>query len=113
MALMKSWMPLMPVSRPSAVEETAAGPGGDRGDHAHGGGGGVNEVGQLGTGDPMAVGDGPHDGAHGEAVEIVIDEDQNAQQEGSKGSPHLGLNAFLMPSGRRQRSRRRRLPAPQ
>ena len=24
MALMKSWMPLMPVSRPSAVEETAA-----------------------------------------------------------------------------------------
>ena len=42
----------------------------------------------------MAVGDGPHDGAHGEAVEIVIDEDQNAQQEGSKGSPHLGLNVF-------------------
>ena len=70
------------------------GPGGDRGDHAHGGGGGVNEVGQLGTGDPMAVGDGSHDGAHGEAVEIVIDEDQNAQQEGSKGSPHLGLNVF-------------------
>ena len=24
MALMKSWMPLMPVSRPSAVEDTAA-----------------------------------------------------------------------------------------
>ena len=24
MALMKSWMPLMPVSKPSAVEETAA-----------------------------------------------------------------------------------------
>lgn len=34
------------------------GPGTHRGDHAYGGGGGVDEVAELGPGDPVAVGDG-------------------------------------------------------
>ena len=46
----------------------------------------------------MAVGDGPHDGAHGEAVEIVVDEDQDAQQEGGEGSAHLGLDVLGGPA---------------
>ena len=59
-------------------------PGGHGGQHAHGGGGGVDDVGQLCPGDPVALGDGTHDGAHGQAVEIVVDEDQHAQQHGQQ-----------------------------
>ena len=53
-------------------------PGGYRRDDADRSRGGVDDVGQLLAGDPLPVVNGPHDGAHGEAVEAVIDEDQHA-----------------------------------
>lgn len=74
------------------------GPGGDGGDDADGGGGGVDEVGQLGPGDILFVGDGPHDGAHGEAVKIVVNEDQTAQQDGGQLSPGPGFDVLLGPA---------------
>ena len=74
------------------------GPGGDGGDDADGGGGGVDEVGQLGPGHLVLVGDGPHDRAYGEAVEVVVDEDQAAQHNGGDLRPHPGLDVLLRPS---------------
>ena len=38
----------------------------------------------------MPVGHGTHDGSYGQAVEIVIDEDQNAQGHGGKLGAHTG-----------------------
>ena len=46
----------------------------------------------------MAVGDGAHDAAYGEAVEVIVDEDQNAQHEGGQGGPHAGPDAALGPA---------------
>ena len=76
------------------------GPGGDGGYHAHGGGGSVDEVGELGPGDAVAVGDGAHDGAHGEAVEVVVDEDEHAQHKGGQGGAHPGLDVLLGPASK-------------
>ena len=59
-------------------------PAGDGGDDADGGGGGVDDVGQLGAGDAEAVRDGTHDRAHGEAVEIVVDEDEDPKAGGGE-----------------------------
>ena len=42
----------------------------------------VNQVCQLGTAYLVLVGDRAHDRTHGQAVEIVIDEYQTAQQHG-------------------------------
>ena len=66
-------------------------PRGHWGDHAHRGRRGVDEVGQLGTGNLVALGDGPHHSAHRQAVEVVVDEDQHAQQHGQQlcGAPGL------------------------
>ena len=46
----------------------------------------------------MAVGDGTHDAAHGEAVEVVVDEDQHAQDEGGQHGPHPSLDVLLRPA---------------
>ena len=73
-------------------------PGGHRGQHAHGGGGGVDDVGQLCPGDLVALGDGTHDGAHGQAVEIVVDEDQHAQQHGHQLRAAAGLHGLGGPA---------------
>ena len=73
------------------------GPGGDGGDGAHRGGGGVDDVGQLGPGDVVLVGDGPHDAAHGEAVEVVVDKDEAAQHNGGQLGPRPGLDVLLGP----------------
>ena len=56
-------------------------PGRDRRDHAHGRGRGVDEVGQLRAGDLVVVGDRAHDGADGQAVEIVVDENEHTEHE--------------------------------
>jgi len=66
-------------------------PRGHRGDHAHRGRRGVDEIGQLGTGNFVTLGDGPHHSAHRQAVEVVVDEDQHAQQHGQQlcGAPGL------------------------
>ena len=52
-----------------------SGPGGHGSDHADGSGRGVDDVGQLGAGDLVGLGDGTHHGTHGQAVEVVVDED--------------------------------------
>ena len=46
----------------------------------------------------MLVGDGPHDRAHGEAVEVVVDEDQAAQEDGGQLGPRPGLDVLLGPA---------------
>ena len=46
----------------------------------------------------MPVGDGAHDGAHGQAVEIVVDEDQHAQDESGDLRAHAGLDVGLGPA---------------
>ena len=43
---------------------------------------GVDQVGQLGAADVIFVGYRTHNGTHGQAVEIVINENQAAQQHG-------------------------------
>ena len=76
------------------------GPGGDGGDDAHGSGGGIDDIGQLHPGDVVLVGDGPHDAAHGEAVEIVVNEDEAAQQDRGQLRPHPGLDILLGPAAK-------------
>ena len=77
------------------------GPGGHRRDDAHGRRRGVDEVGELRPADPALVGHGPHDGAHGEAVEVVVHEDQHAQgDDGELGSgPGLDVGGGPAPEG--------------
>ena len=48
----------------------------------------------------MLVGDGPHDAAHGETVEIVVDEDEAAQQDRGQLRPHPGLDVLLGPAAK-------------
>ena len=76
------------------------GPGGDGGDDADGGGGGVNEVGQLSAGDVILISDRAHHGAHSQAVEVVVNEDQAAQEDGSKLCAHTGLDVALSPAAK-------------
>ena len=73
-------------------------PGGDRRDHAHGRGRGVDEIGELGAGDLVPVGDGQHDRADGQAVEVVVDEDEHAEQEGGEHRADTGLDVGLGPA---------------
>ena len=80
------------------------GPTGDGGDHADGSGSGVDEVGQFCAGDPVGVRDGAHDAAHGQAVEIVVDENQHPQEEGSQAGARAALHVLVGPlsEGRRR-----------
>ena len=80
------------------VARNGGSPGGHGGDHADGSGRGVDDVGQLGTGDLVGLGDGTHNGAHGQAVEVVVDEDQHAQQHGHQLCAAAGLHGFLGPA---------------
>ena len=73
-------------------------PGGHGSDHADGSGRGVNDVGQLRTGDVMALGNGTHNGAHGQAVEVVVDEDQHAQQHGHQLCAGAGMHGLGSPA---------------
>lgn len=52
-------------------------PGRDGGDHADGRRGGIDDIGKLGTGNMMAIRYRAHDAADGEAVEVVIHEDEH------------------------------------
>ena len=70
-------------------------PGGDRSDDADRSCGRVDQVGELGTGNLMLVGDRAHDAADGQTVKIVINEDQAAESNGGQlgafsGSDLLG-----------------------
>ena len=46
----------------------------------------------------MALRHGTHHGAHGQAVEIVVDEDQHAQQHGQQLRTGAGLHGLLGPA---------------
>ena len=46
----------------------------------------------------MAVSDGAHNGAHGQAVEVVVDKDQDAQGKGGQRGAHTGLDVLLRPA---------------
>ena len=68
------------------------GPAGNRGDDAHRCRGGVDEVGELGTGNVLTVGYRTHHGADGQAVEIVVHKDQRAQPGGCKRGAAAGAD---------------------
>ena len=68
------------------------GPRADGRDDADGRGGGVDHVGQLGAGHLEPVGNGHHDGAHRQAVEVVVQKDQAAQHGGHHQRAFLGLD---------------------
>ena len=46
----------------------------------------------------MLVGDGAHDGAHSEAVEVVVNEDQHAQHDGGQLRPHSAFDVLGGPA---------------
>ena len=78
----------------------SGGPGGDGGDDADRGGGGVDEVGQLRPGDAVPVGQRLHHGAHGQAVEVVVDEDEHTQDDGRELGADLGFHVLHRPAAK-------------
>jgi len=81
-------------------------PRGDRRDHAYGRGGRVDEIGELGAGDAVAVRHGTHDAADGEAVKIVVHEDQYAEKDRSKHRAGAGVHVLFRPAPERRRAAR-------
>ena len=73
-------------------------PGADGRDDADRSCGGVDQISQLGAGDVVGVSDGTHDGADGQAVEVVVYEDQHAQSDSGQLSAHTGLDVGGRPS---------------
>ena len=57
----------------------------------------VDDVGELCARDLKLVRDGTHDGADGEAVEVVVDEDDDAEQHGDEGGAALPLDRARRP----------------
>jgi len=77
-----------------AVHETGygGGPGGDGSDDADRSGSGVDQVGQLCPGNIMFVRQRTHHGADGEAVEVVVNENKDTQNDGAELCANLGFN---------------------
>ena len=80
-----------------SLDETGDGcrPGGDRSDDADRRCGRIDQVSELGAGDLVLVRDGTHNASDGQAVKIVIDEDQASEADGGElrafsGSDLLG-----------------------
>ena len=71
------------------IAADGCGPAGDGRDDADGSGRGVDDIGQLGTGDFITVRYRAHDGAYGKAVEIVVNKDERAK--GACGEQGAGL----------------------
>ena len=46
----------------------------------------------------MLVGNGPHHGTHGEAVEVVVNKDQHAQHDGGHLGPHPAFDVLRRPA---------------
>ena len=57
----------------------------------------VDDVGELCARDLKLVRDGTHDGADGEAVEVVVDEDDDAEQHGDERGAALPLDRACCP----------------
>ena len=73
-------------------------PRADGRNHTDGGRCGVDDIRQFGTGDAVVVRHGGHHRAHGQAVEIVVDEDEHAQCEGGQLRAHTGFDMGLGPA---------------
>ena len=80
------------------VAGNSSSPGGDRCDHADRSCGSVDNVSQLRSGDVVGLGDRSHNGAYGEAVEIVVYEDEDTQQHGDELCGCSALNSGLGPA---------------
>ena len=72
-------------------------PARDRSDDADGCRRRIDDVGELGARDLKFIRDRAHDGADGKAVEIVIDEDDDAEQYGDEGGAALALDGARCP----------------
>ena len=75
-------------------------PAGHRRNDADGGRRGVDEVGQLGAGHLLPVGDRAHDRTHGQAVEIVVHKDHHTQQQGGELCPCPGVDVLRCPAAK-------------
>ena len=84
---------------PSGREEMTAAPQLETGAMMHMGGGcGVDEVGRLYPRNLTAVGYRLHDRADGEAVAVVVDEDESAEHAACKRSPPRLLSFLFISS---------------
>ena len=72
-------------------------PRGNGGDHADGGGSSIDEIGELGAGNMVTIGNGTHDTADSQTVKVVVYKDENTQQEGGKHGAAAGLDVCLCP----------------
>ena len=79
---MNAAMSLSKAVEPCSEEPTAAAQLETGRDDAHRSGRRVDDVGELRTGDVVAVADRTHHRAHREAVEVVVDEDERAEPRG-------------------------------
>ena len=73
-------------------------PRGNGRDHTNGSRGRVNDVRKLYAGNLMSVGYGAHNSANGKAVEIVVDEDENAKKECCECCADLGFDVGFCPT---------------
>ena len=76
-------------------------PRGYRRNHAHRRGGRVNQVGEFRPANAVPVGDGSHDRADGQAIKIVVDENQDTQQEGRQLRADAGADILFGPAPER------------
>ena len=81
-------------------------PRGHRGDHADRSRRGVDEIRKLRARDHLRVGDGAHDRADRQAVEVVVDEDEHAEHEGGQLGADAALDVFRRPLAERGGSAR-------
>ena len=95
MARTKSSVPDMTLS--STMPETAAAHE-EIGAILHMGGSRIDEIGELGTGDAVAIRHGTHDAADGEAVKIVVHKNQHAEKERSEHRAGAGVHILFRPA---------------
>ena len=74
------------------------GPGGDGCDDADRRCGGIDDVRKLCPGDVVLVGDGAHDGANRQTVEVIVHEDQHSQHRGGDDGAHAALDMLACPA---------------
>ena len=78
----------------------------DRGDDADRSGCRIDEISQLLLGNTIAHSDRTHHRTHGKAVEVIIDEYQNAEQNGSNLYANLRVYVFGSPTAESCRTTR-------
>ena len=76
-------------------------PGGHGRDHAYRRGSRVNNICELCAGDVVAVGDGTHDGADGQAVEIVVNKNEHTEDKGGDYRADAAVNMLCSPAAKR------------